>query len=263
MSRRWLIAVSVSAHVAVGVAVFVSGVWRIERLHADPLHGSISVPLQPPAPAGGQVAAVETKFEHKRHKEPPKVPVQPTITPVDNPPASDTTDHPPGTGTGSGTSTDIGTCLENCAPAPAATPVCGDGSVDVTEACDDGNTTGGDGCSATCQVEPRPQVVQAARPVAPTVLQGLRISGETQLHPDTVTQNQMIREGTTSVRGLVNVCISTGGGVSSASTRVSTKYESYDATLLAAVRTWRYRPYLLNDAPVPACSTVTFLYTIK
>ena len=34
------------------------------------------------------------------------------------------------------------------------TPTCGDGVVDVaTETCDDGNTTSGDGCSATCQTE--------------------------------------------------------------------------------------------------------------
>jgi cysteine-rich repeat protein len=32
-------------------------------------------------------------------------------------------------------------------------PSCGDGSVDTGEECDDGNTTGGDGCSATCQGE--------------------------------------------------------------------------------------------------------------
>ncbi|MCB9539209.1 MAG: hypothetical protein H6704_23590 [Myxococcales bacterium] len=31
--------------------------------------------------------------------------------------------------------------------------VCGDGTVDATEACDDGNTTPGDGCDATCRVE--------------------------------------------------------------------------------------------------------------
>ena len=33
--------------------------------------------------------------------------------------------------------------------------VCGNGIVDVGETCDDGNTTSGDGCSATCQREPR------------------------------------------------------------------------------------------------------------
>jgi cysteine-rich repeat protein len=32
-------------------------------------------------------------------------------------------------------------------------PVCGDGHVDQGETCDDGNTVGGDGCSATCQTE--------------------------------------------------------------------------------------------------------------
>src|SRR5262249_35967116 len=31
--------------------------------------------------------------------------------------------------------------------------VCGDGSVDPGEQCDDGNTISGDGCSATCQTE--------------------------------------------------------------------------------------------------------------
>jgi cysteine-rich repeat protein len=30
--------------------------------------------------------------------------------------------------------------------------VCGDGELNTAEACDDGNTEGGDGCSSTCQV---------------------------------------------------------------------------------------------------------------
>lgn len=52
-----------------------------------------------------------------------------------------------------------------------AAPTCGDGSLDVGEQCDDGNTIGGDGCSATCQNEadtlsvdltPNPQVADLA-----------------------------------------------------------------------------------------------------
>jgi cysteine-rich repeat protein len=35
-------------------------------------------------------------------------------------------------------------------------PCCGDGHLDGGEQCDDGNTTNGDGCSATCQMEPPP-----------------------------------------------------------------------------------------------------------
>jgi hypothetical protein len=45
--------------------------------------------------------------------------------------------------------------------------------------------------------------------------------------------------------------------------RVGTKFPSYDATLLSAVRDWRYQPYLVNGTPVPACSIVTFHYTMK
>ena len=37
--------------------------------------------------------------------------------------------------------------------AATPSPVCGNGTVEAGEQCDDGNTTGGDGCSATCASE--------------------------------------------------------------------------------------------------------------
>lgn len=40
-----------------------------------------------------------------------------------------------------------------CAPDPRSNENCGDGIIDPEETCDDGNTEGGDGCSA-CQVDP-------------------------------------------------------------------------------------------------------------
>jgi cysteine-rich repeat protein len=44
--------------------------------------------------------------------------------------------------------------LQNgCPPAPPPPVVCGDGIQAVSEQCDDGNTVGGDGCSATCTLE--------------------------------------------------------------------------------------------------------------
>jgi cysteine-rich repeat protein len=39
---------------------------------------------------------------------------------------------------------------------PDEEPVCGDGHVDAGEQCDDGNTTNGDGCSASCTTETPP-----------------------------------------------------------------------------------------------------------
>jgi len=47
--------------------------------------------------------------------------------------------------------------------------VCGDGTVDSGEDCDDGNTVDGDGCSATCNIEP---------PIAPVCGNNLVESGE-------------------------------------------------------------------------------------
>lgn len=37
---------------------------------------------------------------------------------------------------------------------PVPDPICGDGLVNIVEACDDGNVFAGDGCSAACSIEP-------------------------------------------------------------------------------------------------------------
>jgi TonB family protein len=73
----------------------------------------------------------------------------------------------------------------------------------------------------------------------------------------------MIRDGVTKVVGTVKLCISTDGSVASTRMLVPTKYDAYDATLLSAVRGWRYQPYTLNGASVAACSTVSFVYRIQ
>ncbi|NBC44799.1 DUF4215 domain-containing protein [Corallococcus exiguus] len=50
---------------------------------------------------------------------------------------------------------DAGTTDAGTDPVDAGSPViCGDGKKEGSEGCDDGNTTSGDGCSASCQVEP-------------------------------------------------------------------------------------------------------------
>jgi cysteine-rich repeat protein len=43
-----------------------------------------------------------------------------------------------------------------CDAACQRIPVCGDGFIDAPETCDDSNTSNGDGCDATCQIEPPP-----------------------------------------------------------------------------------------------------------
>jgi cysteine-rich repeat protein len=261
MSRRWLVAVSITAHLCILAGVFVSGIWRIGRLETGPRKFDLAVqtPPPPPAPAGGSKVPQPLDFKPLVPRPVANGPHQP-VPPVDTPPVEQA---PQGTGDGSGSGsgdpTSIGTCTENCGDAPAE-PVCGNGSVEAGEQCDDGNTTGGDGCSATCRIEVKPPAIHT---VPPSVLAGLRVSGETQVHPDEITQKQMIRDGASRVAAVVKLCIAPDGSVGSTHLLVPTKYAAYDAALVAAVAGWRYQPYRLDGAPVAACSTVRFVYTIQ
>ena len=63
-----------------------------------------------------------------------------------------TGDTEPTSGSSSGTS-DEGTDDEASATGPD--PRCGDGTLDPSESCDDGNDRSGDGCSSTCNMESR------------------------------------------------------------------------------------------------------------
>jgi cysteine-rich repeat protein len=263
MSRRWLVAVSIVAHLSILIGVFVSGVWRIDRLDHGPLHARLDGwrPPPPPAPSGGPIAAKLPDFVPKARKPVTKALHQPQ-PPIDDKPAEPEIGTGSGSGSGSGSDGDTGTCRENCGPpAPPADPVCGNSAVEAGEQCDDGNTVDGDGCSSTCRIEvkPPPQPTN----VLPTVLQGLRISGETQVHPSAVTQNQMMHEGTHRVDATIKLCIGTDGAIVSTSVLATTGYPAYDAALVAAVGQWRYQPYLVSGRAVPACSTVHFVYTIR
>jgi TonB family protein len=261
MARSWLIASSALAHVAIAGGLYVSGIWRIDRLEAPHLQmRALGVMLPPPAPSGAPVAVDTPPIKRKKVKPP-------TLVQLERPKAQEQSERSDHEITGVVSSDEshesedrTATCVENCGDGPPAPPVCGDGARAGTEQCDDGNKVDGDGCSSTCRIEaapPKPAIVP------PTVLSGLRISGETQVHPSAVTQNAMIRADVASLRAVFLVCVATDGRVAQASLRVATKYPEYDAALQAAIERWRYRPYTVGGAPVPACSTVEFHYTMR
>jgi TonB family protein len=258
MSRRWLIAVSTVAHVAVGVGLFATGVWQIQQLDRPRVAIALGQPPPPPPPPAGAPASQINHVDLT--KKPPKV-KPPVIT---QPPDKPAEKPEPTSGERIGT---VGTgetespCVEGCGPpAAAVAPVCGNGSLEAGEQCDDGNKLGNDGCSATCQTEPKPRPPTVA--ISSSVMTALRIFGDTQIRPSSSTQNRMSRDGESQVIGSVQLCISTDGSIASASTVKRTKYDDYDDALLSAVRSWRYRPYAVNGVAVKACSLVTFVYTI-
>jgi TonB family protein len=263
MSHRWLVAVSVAAHLCILTGVFVSGIWRVDRLDAGPLRFSLvqpPAPPPPPSPPGGSKTPPPPEITPKLPPRVVKGPHQPTTQTNTPPPDPGPQTDGTGSGSGSGDLAAGGTCTENCGDAPPADPVCGNSSVEAGEQCDDGNTADGDGCSSTCRIEVRPPPTAT---VQPGVLAGLRISGQTQVHPDEVTQSQMIRDGAGRAAATVKLCITADGSVGSTRLLISTKYAAYDAALLAAVAGWRYQPYRVNGTAAPACSTVRFVYTIQ
>ena len=67
--RRYLIAVSLTVHLVVVLALFVAGFWRIDRLDSPGHRFDLAVQGAPsPAPAGGLDKQVE-KFKKKQPKE--------------------------------------------------------------------------------------------------------------------------------------------------------------------------------------------------
>ena len=99
--------------------------------------------------------------------------------------------------------------------------------------------------------------------VPPRILKGLRISGETAIAPPDVVKTQMIRDDHKHAVGAFKLCLSETGDVSSVTIVGSTKYPAYDEKLMTAMRAWKYRPYTVDNTPVPVCSAVSFDYRME
>jgi hypothetical protein len=246
--RKLLIGVSIAGHVALFTGVFVHGIWNLDQLEYESRFRSPIAVMTPP-PAGGGAPSLP-KVDMQR-KEPPKVkvnePRQPRtrlrddLTITTEAPGSETGTGGPGNGTGTG----IGDGPETGAPCDEAHGPCGTLPVTLT--------------LPDLPAPPPPKV----HAVTPQILKGLRIRGETAIHPPRDVFQEMHRGGDLKTSASIKVCLAVDGAVASVGLVKSTRYTAYDEAILAAARRWIYRPYTMNGAAVPACGMVTFVYEMR
>jgi protein TonB len=244
MARTWLVTVSIGAHFAVGVGLFATGVWDLEKLESDYRMAGIGM-MTPTQTSGGSPAELPA-HSFKRKQQPKRIakgPVQPTKAPEDEAAAQAATAATSGTGNGLGDGTGTQTGSGEGIQGVCAVPPCSGANVP--------------------ELPLPPRLEPKARTVPPTAMSALRISGNTQIHPSPMVKKEISADGKQQVVGVVKVCLSASGTIASATMLSSTKYPPYDEALLAGVRSWRYRPYTIDGAAVPACSAVSFVYSIK
>ena len=246
MPRKTLVASSFALHAGIGVALFITSIWKIDRLEAGRIQTSLAIAPSAPAPEGGpiagQVAAIVPK--HREHR--PEALVQPKL-PTEAP-TPDLAPATTGAGAGSGDAEGPGT---------------GEGPADSDGTCEGPDCGGGSGSPIVATRPPEPVAPPTPMIVAPTLLAALRISGDTQIFPSDVTKTAMLRDGKSRVTGTLQICLAASGAISSASVRASTKYPDFDQRLVAAARAWRYQPFTVNGKPAPVCAMTTFVYTIR
>lgn len=111
---------------------------------------------------------------------------------------------------------------------------------------------------------PAPKVEDIAPKIVPQVaLEQQRLSGEKHIVPSDEVKLQIKREGKTRVVTTVKMCLSSGGVVNKLTMLKSSGYPTYDQAIKATMRSWRYRPFMVNGKPVPVCTSVTFIYNQK
>jgi TonB family protein len=250
MSRRtWLISVSVVGHLAVGVGLFASGVWKIEKLDSDSRMASIGIMTPVMASGGGPQDLPAPNFVKKEKTEKKVVTNVQWDKRVEDDKAKDKklseSGEEPGEGEGPGKGKGKGPGDQEGEPEgePCLAPPCG-GVAKLPE-------------------PPKLPVLPPVVNVPPQIMAALRISGETQIHPSRVVQNQILADGKSEAVGTLKVCMQPSGAIASVSVISSTKYPEYDQQLLAAARRWHYRPHTVDGVAVGACSAVRFVYSIK
>lgn len=96
--------------------------------------------------------------------------------------------------------------------------------------------------------------------VAPSLLEPLRIAGAKNIGPDDRTKEELAAAGMKRLVGSFKLCLDATGAVRTVDILKPTGAPAYDTKILAGMRQWRFRPYVVDGEAQAVCTAVTFIY---
>ncbi len=239
-----IISVSVAAHTALALGLIIVGMWQIERL--VPPHKQLTMTMGVPnSLPKAEKPSVKVK---PRPAVRPRVKIEVLAQPTDKPVETEPT--PQG---GHGNVAEEATGGEH-----------GGGFVGPGT----GGLLSGDGpvIPVIEIAPPRLETTVITKPPAEVrarVLEGKRVAGHAQIRPPESVRVALFRSQDRRIQGLVKMCLSERGAVSSLRMLKPTGYQAYDQKILSGMRSWRYQPYTINGQAAAVCTTVTFVYVMQ
>jgi hypothetical protein len=99
--------------------------------------------------------------------------------------------------------------------------------------------------------------------VTPDVVEASRLTGDKLIVPDDATKTEITRSGKTKIVASYKMCLDDTGVVDTVTMLKSSGFPSYDQKLEAGMRSWTYKPFMVNGKAAPVCTAVTFIYSQK
>ena len=115
-------------------------------------------------------------------------------------------------------------------------------------------------------VVPSPEsIVRTESPGSPhesqVAVEARRITGTNAILPPLSVRLEMQRQEHPPIGAHVKLCLSSSGLVENLRFSGASGFPSYDLELLETIRTWRYRPFMIDGKASPVCTRLTFTYS--
>jgi TonB family protein len=108
---------------------------------------------------------------------------------------------------------------------------------------------------------PLPMTMTSGRPVVPpTELE--QIAGERVIVPDPGTRAGARKAAMRFLVGTFKFCVDASGHVDEVAVMRSSRSLAYDQRVVRTLKTWAFRPFVIDGAPAPVCSAITFAYRL-